>query len=115
VAILTDSTLPASQSQLFVTLNNGTGTSSVNYLPGGEYHVTGRYGGDGTFASSTSTPETLTVTPEKSNLEFSVVSNGSALPGSGGTVAYDMPPARATDSPRGQPPLRSTRPLQPLR
>jgi hypothetical protein len=91
VAILTDSTLPASQSQLFVTLNNGTGASSVNYLPGGEYHVTGRYGGDGTFAGSTSTPETLTVTPEKSNLGFSVVSSGSALPASGGTVTYDMP------------------------
>jgi hypothetical protein len=94
VAILTDSILPSSQSQTFIALSGGAGTSSVNYLPGGEYHVTGRYGGDGSFASSTSTEETLTVTPEKANIDFSVVGSKGPL-SSGGTVAYNAPLALA--------------------
>jgi hypothetical protein len=92
VAILTNSTLPSSQSQTFISLSKGTGSGSGIYLPGGTYEVTGRYGGDGTFASSTSTPVSLTVTQEKSNINFSVLSNfRTALPSSGGTVNYDMP------------------------
>ena len=91
VAILTNAALPASQSQLFITLDNGTGRASgVNYLPGGEYQVTGRYGGNGTFASSTSPPETLMVTPENSNINFSMTS-GSSMIAAGGSVAYDAP------------------------
>jgi subtilase family serine protease len=90
VAILTSSTLPASQSQLSIHLSSGNGSSSVNYLPGGEYQVTARYGGDGTFAASTSTPETLTVTPERSNINFSMV-NGSTAITNGGSVQYNAP------------------------
>ncbi|MGB7987485.1 MAG: protease pro-enzyme activation domain-containing protein, partial [Terracidiphilus sp.] len=92
VAILTNSTLPSSQSQTFISLSNGSGSAGVNYLPGGSYQVTGRYGGDGSFATSTSTPETLTITPEKSNINFSVVSDyNNVLLITGGTVTYDMP------------------------
>lgn len=88
VAILTNSPLPSSQSQLFVSLSNGTGTSSgINYLPGGEYDLTGQYGGDGTFASSTSQPVSLTVTPENSNINFSMTS-GTGKVASGGSVNY---------------------------
>ena len=90
VAILTDSPLPASQGQTLITLANGTGSTSANYLPGGEYRVTGHYGGDGVFAASTSSAETLTVTPEKSNLNFSVRS-GTTQIASGGSVAYGAP------------------------
>jgi hypothetical protein len=90
VAILTDSTLPASQSQLFISLNSGAGASSVNYLPGGRYEVTGRYGGDGTYAASTSSPVTLTVTPEKANLNFALMSGQTAI-GTGGSVQYNAP------------------------
>jgi hypothetical protein len=91
VAVLTNAALPAGQSQLFITLSNGTGsTSGVNYLPGGEYQVTGRYGGDGVFASSTSSPVALTITPENSNINFSMTS-GSSTVGAGGTVAYNAP------------------------
>jgi subtilase family serine protease len=90
VAILTNSTLPASQSQLFIPLSGGAGSSSVDFLPGGNYEVTASYGGDGTFAPSTSSPESLTVTAEKSNINFSVRSSNSPIT-SGGSVAYNAP------------------------
>jgi hypothetical protein len=90
VAILTNSTLPASQSQTFIALSGGTGSSSVDYLPGGSYQVTARYGGDGTFAASTSSPESLTVTAEKSNINFSIRSSTSQIT-AGGSVAYNAP------------------------
>lgn len=90
VAILTNSTLPDSASQTFLSLTNGAGSGSVNYLPGGEYQVTGRYSGDGIFASSTSSPETLTVKPENSDINFLVISNGNAL-ANGSTVQYNAP------------------------
>ena len=90
VAILTNSTLPSSQSQTYISLSNGVGSSSGNYLPGGTYEVSGRYGGDGTFASSTSPAETLTVTPEKSNINFSL-GNGTTQILSGGSVQYNAP------------------------
>ncbi|MGA7342423.1 MAG: Ig-like domain repeat protein [Terracidiphilus sp.] len=91
VAVLTNSALPASQSQLFITLNGGTGNvSGVNYLPGGEYQLTGSYGGDGTYASSTSQPVPLTVTPEASNINFSMTSITTTV-GAGGSVYYNAP------------------------
>jgi hypothetical protein len=83
VAIEAGVTLLVGQSQLFIPLTNGTGTSNVNSLPVGEYEVTGRYGGDGTFASSTSPPVLLTVTaaPQPSNINFS----------GAGSVQYNAP------------------------
>jgi hypothetical protein len=91
VAILTDSSLPASQSQLLIPLSNGSGAASdINYLPGGSYDITGHYGGDAVFASSTSQPVELTVTPEASNINFTVLSGFQTLV-SGGIVNYNAP------------------------
>ena len=92
VALLIGSTLSTSQSQLFLSLNDGSGSRSVNNLPGGTYQLTGRYGGDGTYASSSSAAETITVTPEMSNIGFSLMSNGVPLRASPITVSYGLPP-----------------------
>ena len=45
----------------FVTLNNGTYSTTLDNLPAGTYTVTARYAGDGNFASSLSAPVTVTV------------------------------------------------------
>jgi subtilase family serine protease len=92
VAIVGSVALPVGQSQLSIPLTNGTGTSSVNDLPAGEYTVTGHYGGDGTFAGSTSQPVTLTVTasPVTSNVNFAVYNELSTVPAGAGVV-YDSP------------------------
>jgi subtilase family serine protease len=49
-----------------LTLTNGAASASLTNLPGGSYELTAEYGGDGSFASSASTPVSLTVTPEAS-------------------------------------------------
>jgi subtilase family serine protease len=92
VAIEGSVAMPVGQSQLFIPLSNGTGTSSVNDLPAGEYTITGHYGGDGTFARSTSQPVTLTVTaaPVTSNVNFAVYNELSTVPAGAGVV-YDSP------------------------
>jgi hypothetical protein len=90
VAILTNADLPASQSQLFITLANGTGSSTANYLPGGDYQLTARYGGDGTYATSSSQPVSLAITPESSNLNFTLTS-GSSTGSSVASVGYESP------------------------
>jgi hypothetical protein len=74
VAILANSPLPSNGSQTAVALSGGEGSASVNNLPGGTYELTAHYGGDGVFASSTSQPETLTVSPEASTLILKAVS-----------------------------------------
>ncbi|HTX42618.1 MAG TPA: Ig-like domain repeat protein [Acidobacteriaceae bacterium] len=73
VSILTTSDEPASRSQAAITLAGGSGSATLNSLPGGTYQVTGQYGGDNSWAGSTSSPQTLIVNPEKSTLSFSVV------------------------------------------
>jgi len=90
VAILSNSTLPSSQSQLFLSLSGGSGSSSVNYLPGGTYKLTGRYGGDGTYAVSDSPSETLKITPEKSNINLALAT-GTTQVLTGGKVPYNAP------------------------
>jgi hypothetical protein len=72
VTLLTNSTMPNNASQTAIPLVAGSGDASLNYLPGGTYQVTARYGGDGTYAASSSSAQTLTVSPEKSTLNFSV-------------------------------------------
>jgi hypothetical protein len=73
VAILTNSTLPSNAGQTAIPLANGAGSEVMNYLPGGTYQLTARYGGDGVFAASTSAPQTITVAPEKTTLSFSIM------------------------------------------
>jgi hypothetical protein len=93
--LATTDTLPLRQTNA-IPLANGTADASVNYFPGGTYQVTAQYAGDGTYATSTSSPVSLTVTPEPSavapivrylyidyttNIEhLGIVANGQQLP-----------------------------------
>jgi hypothetical protein len=88
VSILTTSTLPSNKSQTAVTLSGGSGSSSLNYLPGGTYQLTAQYGGDSVFAGSTSSPQTLTVTPEQSTLTLNIQGSGGV---SEDYLTYGMP------------------------
>ena len=90
VAILTNSPLPSSQSQTFVNLAAGTGSTSINYFPGGYYDVSASYYGDGIFGNSTSSPVALTVTPENSNINFSLMS-GQTVIKVGSSIQYNAP------------------------
>jgi hypothetical protein len=63
---LDTSTTPAALGP--ATLTGGTVTAAYTNLPGGTYTVDAYYTGDGTFASSTSAPVQVTVTPETSTL-----------------------------------------------
>jgi subtilase family serine protease len=72
VSILTSSALPSNASQTAIALSGGSGSASVDTLPGGTYQVTAQYSGDATYASSTSAPETLTITPETSTLSLNI-------------------------------------------
>lgn len=79
VAILTSSSLPSSTGQTAIALSGGSGSEVMNYLPGGTYQLTARYGGDSAFASSASTAQTVTVAPEKTTLSLAVIgTNGSS-------------------------------------
>jgi hypothetical protein len=55
-----------------LTLQNGTITASTSVLPGGSYQVTAHYAGDGTFATSDSTPISITVAPQASQIALSI-------------------------------------------
>src|ERR1035438_8303655 len=52
----------------YATLSGGSYSTTLNNLPGGTYNVTARYGGDNTFASSTSVPVQVTVNSEGSTV-----------------------------------------------
>ena len=52
----------------FATLSSGSYSDNLSNLPGGTYNVQARYGGDGTYASSLSAPQAVTVTPEASTI-----------------------------------------------
>ena len=97
VAILAKSPLPTNGSQTAMVLSGGEGSASVNDLPGGTYELSAHYGGDGVFASSTSQPKTLTVSPEASALILKAVSQN-ATPISGLSYGY---PAYLTAQPVG--------------
>jgi hypothetical protein len=90
VGILTTSALPSSQGQAFIPLSGGTGSSSINYFPGGFYDVTANYQGDGVFGSSKSAPVALTVKPENSNITFTMLSGQTPVI-AGGSVLYNAP------------------------
>ena len=74
VALMTDSTEPVNQGQGVFPLTSGSYTNStVNYLPGGTYHIWGQYGGDSKNTMSTSTPPIeITVTPETPGLDLNL-------------------------------------------
>jgi hypothetical protein len=52
--------------QLAIPIVDGTGTASYNGLPGGDYSVYARYGGDGSDAASSSSPISVSIAPEAS-------------------------------------------------
>jgi hypothetical protein len=76
-----------SASPSILTLTNGAATSpAYAYLPGGSYSLVANYGGDGTFAPSTSTPPiSVTVSPEPSTLGL-FIQQFAATTGAGSTV-----------------------------
>ncbi|WP_263351972.1 Ig-like domain repeat protein [Acidicapsa acidisoli] len=85
VALITSSTEETQQGQGLTGLLNGSasvfalngsgafsGTNST--LPGGSYTIWGSYSGDGTNGMSTSTPVSITVSPEASGIDFNIFS-----------------------------------------
>jgi hypothetical protein len=58
---------------LSVALANGAASATVNFFPGGTYHVFGNYGGDDVFGMSKSSPVVLTVKPENATLNFAAL------------------------------------------
>jgi subtilase family serine protease len=94
VALLTNSTQTAEQSQTLFTLSSGAySNNTVNFLPGGTYNVWTQYGGDGTNGVSTSTPVQVTVTPESSAVQLRVFSGTSnSTIGSGASFQYGTTP-----------------------
>ena len=73
-----------------IPLTGGLGTSSYNGLPGGQYTVYARYGGDGSDAASSSTPISVNIGKENSSIALNAngydpstgapLAAGSALP-----------------------------------
>lgn len=102
VAILSNSTLPSNAGQTAITLTGGSGSTTVNYLPGGTYHLTAQYGGDGTFSASSSSPQTLTVSPEKSTLQFTAEGQY------GSSLTYGVPVYLSAEPVGVNAPLNST-------
>jgi hypothetical protein len=60
------------------TLTNGGFAGSTKLLPGGTYNVTAYYPGDGTYASSTSAPVSVTVNKEASSTALRLITFDSA-------------------------------------
>lgn len=63
---------PQNNGQIPIPLSAGSGSATYNGLPGGNYQVTARYGGDTSFASSTSAPISVSISPEPSTTTLSV-------------------------------------------
>ena len=59
------------------TLMAGAVSGSTDVLPGGTYSVTAHYPGDSSFAGSTSSPVSITVTPEASKVAVSAITQNS--------------------------------------
>jgi subtilase family serine protease len=70
VALVTTATPQNNEGLKLLTLQGGATSASVNSLPGGQYQVSARYGGDDVFASSTSNPVSVNVTAEASNVSL---------------------------------------------
>ena len=93
VALVTTASPTSNTGVSDLTLQGGAASATVNSLPGGQYKITARYGGDSLFASSASTPVTVDVAPEASSLSlfgtaYSYNTNTSAALVNGGTYPY---------------------------
>lgn len=71
VALLADGNETSNTGLGEITLNGATSSTTLDDLPGGQYQLTARYAGDGIFASSTSNPISLNVSPENSAVSIS--------------------------------------------
>ena len=96
VALVTTSPVTSNQGEDFFTLAGGAYTGSLIYLPGGTYDIYGHYAGDGANAASSSTPVSITITPEASTTTLSAYTSltsntGAPLAASGGSVTYGSP------------------------
>ncbi|MFY9753353.1 MAG: Ig-like domain repeat protein [Candidatus Acidiferrales bacterium] len=75
VSLLSTSALDPGVTSL--TLTAGAFSGSTEVLPGGTYSVTAHYPGDSSFAGSTSSPVSITVTPEASKVAVSAITQNS--------------------------------------
>ena len=71
VELITAATPQNNEGLKLLTLQSGAATASVNNLPGGQYNLSGRYGGDSVFGSSTSNPVAMNIAPEGSKVSLS--------------------------------------------
>lgn len=91
---VTTATLPLLQSGA-LPLTGGSANANISFFPGGTYQVTAQYAGDGVFGTSSSSPVTLTVTPEASAMNFDLRFlyddfNTTPITGHSGTVQNGM-------------------------
>jgi hypothetical protein len=71
VTILNNSPAPLSAGKGVFTIDSkGTATGTLSDLPGGSYQVWAQYAGDGTYASSYSDPQMVTISPAASTLNI---------------------------------------------
>ena len=109
--LTTQSSAAANISLNGLTLKSGAASATVNNFPGGQYQLTARYAGDTVFTPSNSTPVTLNVAPEASNLivsgsywnngsnSFTPTANGGSFP-YGTYIAIDAQPI-GVNAPQG--------------
>jgi hypothetical protein len=75
---------PQNDGQFSIALTSGSGSATWNGLPGGAYTVSAHYGGDTSDASSSSTPITVTISPEASTTALSINAEN---PNSGASIS----------------------------
>ncbi len=90
VELVTNSTPQTNEGLKLLMLQSGAASSIVNSIPGGQYKVSARYGGDSVFASSTSNSVSVNVTPEASALSlfgsyYEFTNNSTGVLGNGGS------------------------------
>jgi Pro-kumamolisin, activation domain/Bacterial Ig-like domain (group 3) len=96
VGLITDQAIagiPGTSTIEGLILSGGTAsTGSIDFLPGGSYHIFANYAGDGTFAGSKSAPISVTVAKEASCVELGGLTPGAAsFSNSLTNVAYGTP------------------------
>ena len=85
---------PQNNGQIAIALAAGLGSTTYSGLPGGSYQVTARYGGDTSFAASTSAPISVSISPEASTTTLTVnaynPATGKTISGSGIPYGFNV-------------------------
>lgn len=93
VSLIAQTGANAQQSVASAPLVNGAATFSTTSLPGGTNNVVAQYSGDATFASSTSAPQAVSVSPEASKVSIEYLTidttTGKLTPAT--TAPFDTP------------------------